>query len=160
MALDAPIRSLRTASEVVGFAKDLENELDECADTIGRSWPELAEIASALSIRAGKNVKAIERTYYGGISDALESGFVFQMDVSPLAKACDAQEAETPAEAIRSLVTHCTGTLSFYREAAAQCNRLFTDLSRLFTRIVRERERSLDVVRRFSERWSLDGTDR
>jgi rubrerythrin len=132
--------NLHTASEVISFAKELENESARFYQDLSLKYAKDEDVFLSFVKENGKNVIQIERAYYGVISDAIEGCFAF--DISP-----DEYEFKTelPAkasysDALERAVEIEGMMIRFYSDAAEQSNSLLADVPRVFKMVVKKRE--------------------
>ena len=67
---------LNTASQVISFARQLEEEGDELYKSLAKQHPENSEILLDIARENKKGFARVERAYYGVISDAIEGCFI------------------------------------------------------------------------------------
>jgi len=68
---------LTTASQVVRFAKEMEDKIEVFYKNLAEKYKEQSEIFSSFAKESRKNKTVIQRTYQGVVSDALETGYSF-----------------------------------------------------------------------------------
>ena len=71
---------LHTASEIISFAKRLENESAKFYEDLCQRYTKDEDVFLSFAKENGKNVVQIERAYYGVITDAIESCFSFKIN--------------------------------------------------------------------------------
>ena len=71
---------INTASQVISFARQLEEEGASFYEAAAKRYTENSDMLLGLARENRKNIKRVERAYYGGISDAIEGGFAFDID--------------------------------------------------------------------------------
>jgi rubrerythrin len=131
--------NLHTASEVISFAKKLENESARFYQDLSLKYAKDKDVFLSFVKEDGKNLIQIERAYYGVISDAIEGCFAF--DISP--DRCEFK-TELPAKASYSdaleKAIEIEGKITrFYSDAAEQSNSLLADVPRTFKMVVKKR---------------------
>ena len=130
---------LHTASEVISFARRLENESAGLYQELSQRYPADGEVFLAYARENGKNVVQFERAYYGVISDAIEGAFAFDIDPDEYtfetAQTGDTNFADILAKAIEMEEK----IVKFYSDAAEQSKSLLADVPRVFVIIARKR---------------------
>ena len=136
-----------TSSEVISFATKLEENSGNFYKEFTRRWANENDPWNAFSAQNKKNKTAIQRAYYGVISDALEGCFAFNdinMDNYHI-------DTELPLELgyeeslRRSIVMEDT-IVTFYLDTARAAKSLMADVPVVFERIARKRkERQLEL---------------
>ena len=71
---------LHTTSEVISFAKSLENEYARFYEDLSQRYAKDEEVLLSFVKENRKNIVQIERAYYGVITDAIEGCFAFNMN--------------------------------------------------------------------------------
>ena len=134
---------IHTSSEGVTLAKHLEMESAQFYEEVAKQHPEVADAFRAFASENRKNVRHIERTYYGVISDAIEGCFC--LDLEP-----DDFKLDTTIQAFSAheiAVGHATRIeeriLAFYTAAEAQMATLMADLTRAFGQLAKKRRKRL-----------------
>jgi rubrerythrin len=131
---------LYTASAVVGYARQLEEEgalfYTEVADT----HESQRERFLALAKENRRNATQVQTVYYGVISDALEGGFSFNLDTSNYEPRPGLPDTAGPAATAGRALDMEERTIRFYRDAAEQSRSLLADIPRLFTILVKKRQ--------------------
>jgi len=134
---------IHTSSEGVTLAKHLEMESAQFYEEVAKQHPEVADAFRAFASENRKNVRHIERTYYGVISDAIEGCFC--LDLEP-----DDFKLDNTIQAFRTheiAVGHATQIeqciLAFYTAAETQMATLMADLTRAFGQLANKRRKRL-----------------
>jgi len=131
--------TLRTASEGISFARELENRLGELYRAIVEQWPETRDALQPFIAQTAKSVSEVQRAYYEVITDAIEGGFCFELEPEdypvPAAESLPSDRAGALARAIEAEETVCR----FYEAAAEQSRGLLADVPRVFERLVKRR---------------------
>lgn len=134
-----------TASEVISFAVKLEEDSGNFYEELAQRWANEREIWNSFSAQNRKNKTAIQRAYYGVISDALEGCFAFadlDTDNYPI-------NTELPlelgyADSLRRAIEMENIITAFYLDAARASKSLLADVPIVFERTARKRnERQL-----------------
>jgi len=137
---------LHTASEIISLAKKLESESAGIYEGLSSYSEEYKKVLETYSRENRNNIKQIEMTYYGAISDAIEGTFAYNLesDIYNLAK--DTERDGDYPDAPKRLVSVEKLILQFYTEAAAQSESLMTDLQRVFTLLARRRRKRIEEL--------------
>lgn len=131
---------LYTASAVVGYARQLEEEgalfYSEAAETAESQ----RERFLALAKENRRNAVQVQTVYYGVISDALEAGFSFNLDTADYETLLVLSDAGGPAATAERAIDMEERTMTFYKDAAEQSRSLLADIPRLFARLAKKRQ--------------------
>ena len=136
-----------TSSEVISFAVKLEEDSGNFYEELALRGANDRETWTSFSAQNRKNKTAIQRAYYGVISDALEGCFAFveiDTDNYPI-------NTELPlelgyAESLRRAIEIEDMITAFYLDAARAAKSLLADVPIVFERTARKRnERQLEL---------------
>jgi len=131
---------LYTASAVVGYARQLEEEgalyYTEAAD----AHEGQREKFLALAKENRRNATQVQTVYYGVISDALEGGFSFNLDTVDYEPQPGMPDADGLAATASQALIMEEIVIRFYADAAEQSRSLLADIPRLFTSLVKKRQ--------------------
>jgi len=124
------------------LAKKLENDSAKYYEEEAERLPEVTELFHAFAKENKRNATYIERTYYGVITDAIESSYCFDLDPSgylldlqfPDSEDIRVTLIEKSLEIEKMIIT-------FYTEAAEQSESLMADIPRVFVLIAKKRRR-------------------
>ena len=130
---------LHTTSEVIGFAKKLENESAKAYEDLSQIYAEDEDVLLSFAKDNRKNIVAIERAYYGVITDAIEGAFAF--DIAPDEYTFEITVAEKASypEALDNTIKVEEKILKFYSDAADQSKSLMADVPRSFVSVAKKR---------------------
>jgi rubrerythrin len=143
--------ALHTASEVFSFAKRLEEDGARFYQELAKRFSASTDTFEQLAKENRKFSQQVERAYYGGISDALEGGFAFEIDQGQYELDALIPDSTTLSEAL-SRAAEMEGRIrSFYTDAAAQSGSLMADLPRAFSQVARRRARRLQTIEALQE---------
>ena len=140
---------LRTASEVIAFVKKMEGESAAFYDRLAQQFAAQGEIFRSFAAQNRRNSTEIERAYYSVITDALEGGFAFNLDIDQYASPPALPDAMPLADATREAIAVEDRILSLYAEAIAQSKTLMADIPRAFeiaARKRKDRRQKLDLL--------------
>ncbi len=132
---------LNTMAAVMSFVSKLENDSALFYQDWAMKFSEVEDIFSAWSKENKTFEKRVKQTYFGVITDAIESTFSFsKLDTSEyefdttLSEDAGIQDVKKKAEDIEATLK------DFYSGAAQQSEGLMADLPRLFRKIAKKRE--------------------
>ena len=132
---------LNTMAAVMSFVSKIENDSASFYENYAEKYPELKDTFLSLAKENRKFEKNIKRTYFGVITDTLESNYAFQgLDTddynfeTQLPENVDSSEAGKKAREIEETIKN------FYLKAAQLSDGLMADIPRLFRKIAKKRE--------------------
>ena len=132
---------LNTMAAVMSFVSKIENDSASFYRNYAEKYPELESTFLSWNKENSKFEKNIKRTYFGVITDTLESNYAFQgLDTddynfeTQLPENVDSSEAGKKAREIEEAIKN------FYLKAAQLSDGLMADIPRLFRKIAKKRE--------------------
>ena len=132
---------LNTMAGVMSFVSKIENDSASFYRNYAEKYPELESIFLSWNKENSKFEKNVKRTYFGVITDTLESNYAFQgLDTddynfeTQLPEDVDSSEAGKKACEIEETIKN------FYLKAAQLSDGLMADIPRLFIKIAKKRE--------------------
>lgn len=134
-----------TASEVISFSVKLEEDSGKFYEELALRWANDREIWSSFSAQNRKNKTAIQRAYYGVISDAIEGCFAFaELDTDNYLINTELPLELGYKESLRRAIEMENIITAFYLDAARASKSLLADIPIIFERTARKRnERQL-----------------
>jgi len=132
---------LNTTAGVMSFVSKIENDSASFYKTYAEKYPELESIFLSWNKENNKFEKNVKRTYFGVITDTLESNYAFQgLDTDD----CDVDmqlpvDVET-SEAVKKALEIEETLKNFYLKAAKLSEGHLADIPRLFRKIAKKRE--------------------
>ncbi|MFC1864577.1 hypothetical protein ACFLYG_01960 [Chloroflexota bacterium] len=130
---------LHTASEVISFAKKLENESANLYQDLSRRYVKDEDVFISFAKENEKNAVQIQRVYYGVISDAIEGCFAFDVESDEYTfEAVLAQDASY-SDALDKALSIEEKIIRFYSDAATQSDSLMADVPRAFKLVAKKR---------------------
>lgn len=131
---------LHTCSEVLSFARQLENESANFYEKLAQRYLDSRDFFLSLANENRKYTTQVERAYYGVITDAIESCFAF--DIGPEDYALDTGLAETAvnSDVLDRAIEIEDRMIKFYSDAAEQSRSLMADVPRAFRLVVKKRD--------------------
>ena len=131
---------LHTASEVISFAKKLENDSAKFYQNLSQSYAKDEDVFLFFIKENEKNVVQIERTYYGVITDAIESCFAFNINPDEYKFETELAANASYSDALEEAVEMEGKIVKFYSDAAEQSKSLMADVPRVFRMVVKKRD--------------------
>ena len=132
---------LNTMAAVMSFVSKIENDSASFYRNCAEKYPELESIFLSWNKENNKFEKNVKRTYFGVITDTLESNYAFQgLDTddynfeTQLPENVDSSETGKKAREIEETIKN------FYLKAAQLSDGLMADIPRLFRKIAKKRE--------------------
>jgi rubrerythrin len=141
---------LNTASQVISLARKLEEDGAAFYESLAGQYAKASEVLLGFSRENKKNIMRVERAYFGGITDALEGTFTFDMDPEEYTVKSDLLKNESYTGAINAAIEMERKTALFYDRAAEQSKTLLADVPRAFItmgKLREERRQKLEEVR-------------
>lgn len=128
---------LNTASSVISFARELEEEGARFYEALAEKVSAHKETFLDFAKENRKFIRQFETAYYGVITDAIEGCYAFTID--PDKYKLDIQPAADISAAVGRAVEMEDRLVRFYTDAAEQSKALLADVPRAFTLIARKR---------------------
>jgi len=132
---------LHTASEVISFAKKLENDSAKFYQNLSQSYAKDEDVFLFFIKENEKNVVQTERVYYGVITDAIEGCFAFNIDPDEYMFNTALAANASYSDALEKAVEMEQKIIKFYSDAAEQSKSLMADVPRAFAMIVKKRNK-------------------
>jgi len=130
---------LNTASEVISFAKKLEENGAKLYEDLAQRYTEDSETLLSFAKENKKNIVQIERAYYGVITDAIEGCFAFNVDADKYTFKTELAGKTNYSDALDRAVEMEDKIIKFYSDAAEQSKSLMADVPRAFRMIAKKR---------------------
>ena len=144
---------LTTASQVVNFARELEDKSAKLYEDLAQVYEEHREAFLSLARENKKNKLRVQRAYTEFISDALETGFSFKgLNPEDYSIKTELIEGKGYSGILKRVTEIEENIQEFYLEAAKQSESFLADVARAFEMMAKKR-----VERRLRLR-SLQGT--
>ena len=129
-----------TASAIITFAEDLEEQTAACYRALGERFPEQASQFERCTKRAERTRVEVVRTYRETVSDALETGFSFaDVDLNVYRRSWDAPEGDSLATVVEYLLAAERQAAAFYTEMAECSESLLATIPAAFRRAAKVR---------------------
>jgi len=130
---------LRTASEIISFAKKLESESANFYKDLSQRHAKDEDLFLSFVKENGKNAVQLERAYYGVITDAIEGCFAFNINPDEYTFKAELAEKVSYSEALDKAAEIEQKIVKFYSDAAEQSGSLLADIPRTFALIAKKR---------------------
>ena len=138
---------LKTASEVINFAKEVEEKSAEFYEGLAKMYSQYGDVFLSFVKENNKNKLWIQRVYQEVVSDALETGFSFEgLDTDNYLIEVNLSKDKDLSEVLKKTLEMEEKIQKFYIDAAEKSKSLLADVPRVFERIVKRREkRKLEI---------------
>lgn len=130
---------LQTASSVISFARELEEDSAKFYQELAQRYPQNEDTFLTFAKENKKFVVQTERAYYGVISDAIEGCFAFDLDSEKYTMEIVLTESTEQADAVGKALKMEEMITKFYTDAANQSESLMADVPRTFKLIAKKR---------------------
>ena len=129
---------LKTAASIITYITQVERESSAFYVKWADRHEELREAFLSFSKENSNNEKSIKRTYFGVVSDALETNFCFKGIVTDIEMPSLRKDA-SPEEILKASMALEEEIKGFYEKAAESSGRLFADVPRAMQKVARSR---------------------
>jgi len=138
---------LKTASEVIDFAKEVEEKSAEFYEGLAKMYSQYGDVFLSFVKENNKNKLWVQRVYQEVVSDALETGFSFEgLDTDNYLIEVNLSKDKDLSEVLKKTLEMEEKIQKFYIDAAEKSKSLLADVPRVFERIVKRREkRKLEI---------------
>lgn len=138
---------LKTASEVINFAKEVEEKSAEFYEGLAKVYSQHGDVFLSFVKENNKNKLWVQRVYQEVVSDALETGFSFEgLDTDNYLIEVNLSKDKDLSEVLKKTLEMEEKIQKFYIDAAEKSKSLLADVPRVFERIVKRREkRKLEI---------------
>lgn len=130
---------LNTASEVISFAKSLENESSKLYTELSNKYEKDKDVFLSFVKENNRNVTDIERTYYGVISDAIEGCFAFSIETDNYTIDNKLAGELSRSEILKWALEIEEKIARFYTDGAEQSKSLMADVPKIFRIVAKKR---------------------
>ncbi|MFC2108534.1 hypothetical protein ACFLS5_03640 [Candidatus Bipolaricaulota bacterium] len=137
---------LLTAAQVIDLATRLEEESSGFYACLAKACSDHGDLFQSYSRQNSKHAKQIEEAYRYAVSDALETGFSFDLEEDDYALDSDMAESARFAARIAQAKDIEEVSVRFFREAARQSESLMADIHGLFRALAKKRARRLSEL--------------
>ena len=141
---------LNTMAGVMSFVSKIENDSASFYKNYAEKYPQLESIFLSWNKENKKFEKNVKRTYFGVITDTLESNYAFQgLDTDDYNFETQLPENVDPLEAGKKAREIEETIKNFYLKAAQLSDGLMADIPRLFRKIAKKREERRQALEAF-----------
>lgn len=137
---------IHTASEGISFARKLESDSSKIYEDIIRQYGKNEDIFQSIIKENKKNIKQIERAYYGVITDAIEGGYAFNLETDEYSINIQIREGQGYNDMIKQAAANENTIIRFYTDAAEQSKSLMADLPRNFLLVAKKRKKRITEI--------------
>ena len=145
---------LHTASEVISFAKKLENESAKFYEGLAERYSKDKDFFLSFAEENWKNVKQTERVYYGVITDAIEGCFAFEIEPDEYMFSTELADNVSYSNALNKAEEIEQKIVNFYSDAAEQSKSLMADVPRNFTIVAKKRSNRIPKLKSLIKKGS------
>ena len=132
---------LNTMAAVMTFVSKIENDSSRFYQDHAEKYPELRDAFLSCVKENKKFEKQVKQTYYGVITDTLESNFAFEgLDTDDYDLTLTLPESADSSQAKERAIETEETIKRFYLRAAELSDSLMADIPRLFKKIAKKRE--------------------
>jgi len=143
---------LKTASEIVKFAGELEEKSANFYEKMAERFPERKDIFLSFAKENRKCKKMVQRAYSEVVSDALETGFSFEgMESEEYLIETNFFQNENVRLLLNKALEMEKKIQKFYLDAAEKSKSLLADVPRVFERIGEKREERKHKIKDLQE---------
>jgi hypothetical protein len=138
--------NLQTAASVISCVSKIEQASAALYERLAGLHPEFMRAFSAFAKENLKYESNVRRAYYNVVSDALETGFCFDLRVDAMLTSPVLPEEASSTDILRAVIRLEEEIRSFYEDAAGQSKSLLADVPRAMERVAkarRERQKEL-----------------
>ena len=143
---------LNTASQVISFAKKLEEDGVRFYEDLTQQYTKVRETLLSFVQENRRNIVQIERTYYGVITDAIEGCFSFKINPDGYTLGTELTKNMEYSDALTQAVKMEEKIIEFYSDAAKQSKTLLADVRRVFTMVAKKRGNHIQRLRSLIEK--------
>jgi rubrerythrin len=135
---------LNTASAVISFAKELEENSIKYYENLIQKYAQEKETFLAFIKENKKNIVSVQRVYQEGITDAIEGCFSFEgLDTDNYIFNQKLSADASYSNVLESAIKMEEKIQKFYLDSAEVSKSLMADIPRLFERIAKKRDKRM-----------------
>lgn len=133
---------LNTASAVISFAKELEENSTRYYENLIQKYTQDKETLLAFIKENKKNIVSVQRVYYEGITDAIEGCFSFEgLDTDNYSFDIELPKDASYSNVLEKAIKIEEKIQKFYLDSAEVSKSLMADIPRVFERIAKKRKK-------------------
>ena len=129
---------LKTAAGVISFIGEIERDSSEFYEKWGNRHEELKAAFLGFAKENVKNAKNMKRSYFGVVSDALETNFCFK-GLEANVEIPSLGDDASPSEILKASISLEDAIRGFYGEASECSKGLLADVPRAMARVAKAR---------------------
>ncbi len=141
---------LRTASETISFAREIEEKASGFYTELSQNFSDYEDIFTTFINESKRYITDIQRAYYSVITDAIEGGFAFELNADQYQFDAEPPKGIHQAEAISKAILMEEKIISFYRDASFQSSSLMADVPRIFKIVAKKRKIRLETLKKLA----------
>ena len=138
--------NLRTASQVLGVARQLEDDAARFYQSMSQTHATNGELFLGLAKQNKRNMMLIDRAYLGISNDAFETGFCFDIDIDDSALVLEQSGCDGYSQCLEDAIEHEEKAGAFYSIAAEQSKSLLAGVTRTMVQIAGTKEDRLKTL--------------
>lgn len=133
---------LNTASAVISFAKELEENSIEYYENLIQKYTQDKEPFLAFIKENKKNIVSVQRVYYEGITDAIESCFSFEgLNTDNYSFNIKLLKDASYSDVLKKAIKIEEKIQKYYLDSAEASKSLMADIPRVFERVAKKRDK-------------------
>jgi len=141
---------LHTASEIISFAKGLEDISAKFYEDISQRYGKDEEVFLTFVKENKKYAEQIQRAYYSVITDAIEGGYAFDLEADEFTLDTELSENASYSDVLDKAVEIEEKMIEFYTIAAEQSMSLMADVPRNFVIVAKKRGNRIPKLKSFA----------
>ena len=139
---------LNTASAVISFAKELEENSIKYYEKLIQKFPKDSETFLSFIKENKKNIVLVKRVYYEVITDAIEGCFSFEdLDTDTYMFDTELPKDLSYPDVLEKAIKIEEKIQKYYLDSAEMSKSLMADIPRVFERIAKKREKRKIQIR-------------
>lgn len=141
---------LNTASAVISFAKELEENSIKYYENLIQKYTQDKETFLAFIKENKKNIVSVQRVYQEGITDAIEGCFSFEgLDTDNYIFNQKLSADASYSNVLESAIKMEEKIQKFYLDSAEMSKSLLADIPRLFEKVAKKRDKRMMQLESF-----------
>jgi len=138
--------NLRTASQVLGVARQLEDDAARFYQSMSETHATNGELFLGLAKQNKRNIVLIDRAYLSISNDAFETGFCFDIDIDDGTIRLEHSGRDGNSQCLQDAIEHEKKAGAFYSIAAEQSKSLLAGVTRTMVQIAATKEDRLKTL--------------
>jgi len=146
---------LNTASAVISFAKELEENSIKYYEKLIQKFPQSKGTFLSFIKENKRNIISVQRVYQEVITDAIEGCFSFEgLDTNDYKFNTDLPTKTNYTEALKNAIEVEEKIQKYYSDSAEMSKSLMADIPRVFERIAKKRDKRMMQLELFYNKIS------